>query len=125
MVLVNFIISRRVVREVCDRGFKAVFIKENIKCMILVAGFISNTKARSGSPLLCCSVQSIALHTILARNHHSVRCNVRIQSHFEVHVPHVLDKDIQQRRNIPGGICDGAQLDASSHSFGKPFQHAL
>ena len=43
VVLVNFTISRRVVRDVCDRGVKAVFIKENIKCMILVAGFISNT----------------------------------------------------------------------------------
>jgi hypothetical protein len=41
-VLDNFTISLRVVKEVWDSGIKAVLMKENMRCMIFVAGLISN-----------------------------------------------------------------------------------
>jgi len=61
VVLEDFTISRRVVREVCESGIRAVLMNENIKCMILVAGLISRTYVRAGSALVCCSAMSIAL----------------------------------------------------------------
>lgn len=52
VVLVNFVISRLIVSEVCDSGIKAVFMNENIRCIIMVAGFSSCRYDRSGSPLV-------------------------------------------------------------------------
>jgi hypothetical protein len=61
VVLVNLLISLRVVRDVCESGIKAVLMNENIKCMIVVAGLISRKYERSGSPLVCWSAISCAL----------------------------------------------------------------
>lgn len=98
--LVKSAMSLRTVNEDEARGIRAVLMKVNMRCMMVVAGLTSTKYVRSGSVLGFCSAESSALGVTFSMASARRNVDLRINGSLDINLPHVLNENLKECLDI-------------------------